>query len=133
MNERLPQAGWQLRRLRERLRVVRPGTGKGDPCVASAGRGPREATAGKTVSGRTSRSHTFMVELRVQELARKCLNCSRLLDPHGRCAGAAPGSHRQDTVGAGRTQWRPRRRTGRSTIRLVWLCTQGISPGMTEG
>jgi hypothetical protein len=73
-----------------------------------------------------------MVELRVQELARKCHNRSRLLDPHGRCAGAAPGSHRQDTVGAGRTQWRPRRRTGRSTIRLVWLCTQGISPGMPE-
>jgi hypothetical protein len=41
-----------------------------------------------------------MVEPRVQEFARKCLNRSRLLDPHGRRAGAASGSHRQHLLGA---------------------------------
>jgi hypothetical protein len=41
-----------------------------------------------------------MVKPRVQEFARKCLNRSRLLNPHGRRAGASPGSHRQHLIGA---------------------------------
>ena len=40
-----------------------------------------------------------MVKSRVQELARKIHNRSRLRDPHGRRAGAAPGSHRQHLLG----------------------------------
>src|ERR1035441_10343491 len=89
----------------------------------------------------TNRSHNFMVKPRVQEFASKCLNRSGLLDP-GRHAAAAPGSHRKDTVGAGRptaqgvsmtlSRVGPKRRTDGSIIHLVWPRPQEISPGMPE-